>query len=114
MDKEIVGKNIAMLVSKAYNEAMCKESVGGNAGKYHAAVNAYINNKGEIVKFSNYPSDNPEHIRLTFSVDVGYVFPNANSKYKKPVIDRIFLDKKLDNEAMLNLKEAVAAVNKEV
>jgi len=119
--KEIVNKNIEKLTSKEFENAKGKESVGGNAGKYHAAVNAFITKDGEIKEFSNRPSNNPDYQGVTFSIDRSCYIANRDKNVKGPVIDNIFAGEKLkkgnivkeviDKYALLKLHEAVKLVN---
>ncbi len=54
--KEVIQKNVEMLISDDFFNALWRESVGGNAGENCACVNAIVDKRtGEIVDFSNQP-----------------------------------------------------------
>jgi len=89
LENEVVKHNAEMLTGKDFFRHLCRESIGGNAGSGHSAVNSYINSEGKIMEFSNYPTKNP-YERATFMVDMSYVFPHLKSKHKMPFIDGIY------------------------
>jgi len=115
---EVINKNIDMLVSDKFWNMLMRESIGGNAGKMHAGVNAFYNSIGEITKYSNYPPQNGEK-RVTFSVNMDYVFDYRKwyEKIYKPkldkwIIDAIYFDDKHEDGIIKGvIEDAVSYVN---
>ena len=57
-DKAMIGNsnlnhNVKMIFSDEFNEVLYTESVGGNAGEEHAAVNGVMDAEGRIIAFGN-------------------------------------------------------------
>jgi len=92
---EIVGENVAKIFSKEFNEVLLDESIGGNAGEGHAAVNGAIDAEGKIIIFGNI-QDLPQHIRdklnsgelYNFGIRVNVQVEQDENKYGYYVSER--------------------------
>ena len=103
---EIVRHNVRMLTGKEWVDAAARESIGGNAGPNHLAVNAVVRDDGAIIKFSNYPRDYSGFLQATFRVDISPWFRGEES-----IIDEVFFDGEFTEEAIRNIISAVEIRN---
>jgi hypothetical protein len=51
---DIVQQNVANMFSEKFNDALSLESIGGNAGAAHSALNFLFKSDGTIVEFGNF------------------------------------------------------------
>ena len=89
IENEIVKSNIEKLIGKEFLDALCDESIGGNAGEAHAGVNSYINSQGKIMEFSNYPTGE-FYEKVQFGIDMSHLSSEPDNRNKARFIDGIY------------------------
>ncbi|MCX8194094.1 MAG: hypothetical protein N3G19_01905 [Candidatus Pacearchaeota archaeon] len=68
---------------KALVSFVSQESIGGNAGPYRACANAFVDEEGNILGFSNYPEDRAGYQEARIIFNYEEMFTKFREDYKK-------------------------------
>lgn len=125
--EQYVSSILFKLDSEEFKKVLFLESVGGNAGRNRAAVNAWVNKEtGEIMAIGNFQNfsknlqeevvENPKNSDITFLFDFGTTFLKLAGKLDGPEVKEKIVEisgkNKISETAFTNIQKAVARFNK--
>jgi len=93
-EEKATGYNVEKLFSKEFEDVLFNESMGGNAGTNHIAVNAFVDQYGRIVAVGNRQNINRKGLEEQYGLltSVTFRLNSANRKYETPFYEVALID----------------------